>query len=612
MSPSLGLLSKDSDWTLISELESLYVRARTFKRQYYGQWRRNYLLLNAKMWSENRPSWMPSPVDSEIYPIISSYIAWMMDQQVSFSVSPAANPHTPFASYMNKLAVDLETVLESNWELNDYRSPIQLALWDATQCGSGILKAVWDTGSDGGLGNALIKRIDPWNFYPDPNATSMDDANFFIEVKRLSFDELQRHYPLAYDNIMYNVRVLEDGASGPGDDPRPFIYDNSRRPMTNLGALPGGSGQYGLPGQSRMHATNVPGINVYECWIRENNIETDLTPDTDPLSDLSNNSPLISDRWRVVVHAAGVVLMDELAIDLWEYSRHPYARYVFDDIGEFWGISLISHLSNPQIAVNRLLSSLQHNAEITGNPVYLEPSNSGISRQAIINRPGERLQYNSGAGSGQNQPHWMEPPSMPAYLMDMVKFWIERMQNISGMAPLAGSKDGGPGARASERTVTSVQESSFVRIRNSLRNLETTLRSIGNMLSQLIIENYTIPRTMAIVGPDGIKSALSLSAKHFYSPYRNQDGQRFAPLRYSLIVTAGANNPTSRQARIAEADTLFALGAIDQQAVLEAHGYPNWQPIIQRITQQQQQLALLGQLGQAQHPGARQRARRKE
>lgn len=392
------------------------------------------------------------------------------------------------------------------------------------------------------------------------------------------------------------------------DQPRPFIYESENRQMANPSALPGGtfqnptpstaSGSFGLPGQSRLSWVNQLGIDVKECWVRENVIGD--PPETDEMSDLSD-APNISDRWRVIVHAAGVVLLDELAEDLWEESRHPYDRFVFDDIGEFWGISLVTHLSNPQIAINRILAAVQQNAELTGNPILLEPSNSGVSRIPITNRPGERIQTNTGAANGMAKPEWMLPPTVPPYILDLLKFWISRMENTSGISGIA--KGQSPPGRNAQSTVSHVQEAGFVRIRAGQHNLESTLRNLGNMLCQLIIQNYTASRTVAIVGPSGVKTALSLSAKHFYSPYRDASGQKNLPLKYSLIVTAGAKNPTSRSSRIAEADTLFALGAIDAQADLEAHNYPQWQDIVQRMNQQKLQLALAGELAKANKQG---------
>ena len=111
---------------------------------------------------------------------------------------------------------------------------------------------------------------------------------------------------------------------------------------------------------------------------------------------------------------------------------------------------------------------------------------------------------------------------------------------------------------------------------------------VGNLVANLIVQNYDAPRIVAIVGDDGVDTAIRLAAQHFYMP-KMIDGKVAAePLRISLIVKAGSSAPTSRQARIAEADALFAMHAIDSQAVLQAHAWPNWQSVVQRMQQQAQ------------------------
>ena len=78
-------------------------------------------------------------------------------------------------------------------------------------------------------------------------------------------------------------------------------------------------------------------------------------------------------------------------------------------------------------------------------------------------------------------------------------------------------------------------------------------------------------------------------------------------MKFSIQCMAGSGNPTSRQARIAEADALVALGMIDRQAVLMTHNFPHWQDIEKRMeAKEQAQLAAIasGQAAQAaQHGG---------
>ena len=196
-------------------------------------------------------------------------------------------------------------------------------------------------------------------------------------------------------------------------------------------------------------------------------------------------------------------------------------------------------------------------------------------------------------------PKWMQPPEMPQYVMNVVQFWISRMENISG---LSGPQKGQPASgRPAQQTVQATQEAGFVRIRSALRNLERCLGGIGNLVANLIVQNYDAPRVVAIVGDDGVDTAIRLAAQHFYMP-KMIDGKVAAePLRFSLVVKAGSSAPTSRQARIAEADALFAMHAIDSQAVLQAHAWPGWQAVVERM----QKAAAEAQAQQAQQQGSK-------
>jgi hypothetical protein len=588
----------DDDIQLTSELTYLYTLARSRKRRMYSVWRKNYLLLVNRAWTDFRASsWMPSPTDSEIYPIISSVAGWMTDQEVTATISASANPNTAYAAYLDKLALDLQAVYNSNWTNLNFDRQVNLAIIDAALYGSGIFKSVWDSGFDEGMGQALLQRVDPWSVYPDPNATSLEDMTFLIEVRRMSYDEIKRRFPLAYNAVVANHEALEQGTSS-DIDIRPVLNDSEQYPKTNLGwttgpgssSNPGGQA-YGLPGQSRRSATQTPGILVYETWMREGTVTNiEETPQGEkPNPELEYPDKIVTDSWRVVIHAANIVLLDEKAEDLWTSGRHPYSKFEFDDIGEFWGIPLVSHLAPAQVAINRLLASVQQNAELTGNPIFLESANNGLSRTTIINKPGTRLIMENTPGNQSPPPAWLTPPSIPQFIQDLIKFWIDRMENISGLAQI--SKGRQPPARTPGSTTTSVQESGFVRIRRALRNLQYALREAAQLQCELICENYTTPRIVSVVGDSGEPTSLALAARHFYDP--NREGAM--PFKYSLLVDCGANNPTSRQSRIAEADTLFAMQAIDRKAVLDAHNYPSRDEIEKRMEAMEQQAAMSGQ-----------------
>lgn len=338
---------------------------------------------------------------------------------------------------------------------------------------------------------------------------------------------------------------------------------------------------------SASHIADNTGVTVFECWIRDHERWTDRETDPD------DPTIRVYDCWRVIVFAGNKIIMDERADDLWEDGRHPYERFVTHDNGEFWGWSMVEYLTPMQLAINRLLASIEHNIDLTGNPVFLEETGSGLPRQSITNQPGQRVTVNP-----NKRAEWLMPPPIHPAMPEMIRFYIGEMERVSGLSAIVRGMS--PGGRQASSVLDSVQEASFVRVRMALRNLEWTLRAAGERTASLVVENYTVPRILAITGNEGQQTATFLKGRHFFVP---TSGGGNMPLRFSLMVEAGSSLPTSHQARAQEADVLFAMGGIDRIALLEAHNYPNRANINQRI----QNLEAIGQFSP---PGARQRSQR--
>lgn len=570
---------------LISRLRRLFNVARDAKRARYNTWIRNYRLVNNQFGGGNS-SWMPAPKDSEIYPTLSALVGWMTDQNTQIQLTPATDPYGPYYDMVNQKANDLSTVYYSTWQTENYNAQIKLALWDEFLYGAGVIKSVWDNALAGGMGNAVIRRVDPWAWYVDPNATSELDMEYCVEVRRMSRNEIERRFPDAYD-------FLAGGGGGENIDERPQLFQGqSTIPMTGAVQFPNSNVSLTYAKSRGAITDPLPGYVVYEFWIRENSEWYD-DPTKPALSERH-----IYDRWRVIVMCENTILMDKYADEIFSHGQQPYDRMVFDDVGEFYGISLVDHLAHPAIYINRLLTALQHNAELTGNPIFLDVKNSGLDRTPIVNRPGQRLSINATAANAGMGPKWLEPPTMPGEVSDLIEFWISRIENVSGLSAIV--RGATPTARNAEGVISSIQEAAFVRIRSGLANLEATLRSSSYKNLDNIIDFYTEPRIVGIIGPDGEMTAKSLHAQHFNVP---TPGGKPIPLRYLILVQAGASAPTSRQARIAEADQLGAIGIVDDEYVLQAHQIPHAKEILARKYDKMQK-------GLFAPAGARQRAGR--
>lgn len=595
--PDTTEMDEYEQFVLCGRLMELYSLAKDAKQRRHAEWARNYMLtFNRSSGSNTRPG--SGVRDSEIYPIIRNRIAWMTDQKVDFNVFPAVDPQSEFAQFQMKIGQHMEMILGSNWQVQGWYRQQSLVLWDSAICGAGILKAVWDSGLDGGLGNVAMQRRDPWSIYPDADATSMEDLSYLFEVKRMSLDEIQRKFPDTSRSMIEDVVATGDSGDLPSR-PGPQVGMTNR--MVVPGNIPGNEGTpWGTPGQGTQSADNVlqNGVNVYECWIREN-VEFERET-TDPLLGESEN--VVTDEWRVVVFTGNHVLLDTTATDLWQHNHHPYSRYVDDETGEFWPVPIVSYLAPCQIAIDRLLAAMQSNAELTGNPVFMDVANSGLGRTQMVNRAGLRVTLDASVANTQGaKPGWLTPPSMSGDTMQLIKLWQACMENISG---LNAAQKGAVGAgRQAAQTMQSAQEAGFVSIRMSQRNMETALAITGTLLCHLIAQNYTTPRVVAIVGDKGTQTSILLASRHFYSPSRDFKTKKYdmTPLVFALNVSAGSDRPTSRQARIAEADALFAMKAVDQTYVLQAHQVGDAEEIIQRM--QKQAIDIATAAAQAKGPG---------
>src|SRR5215469_1649099 len=155
MAPNASLLSSTQtalipgrsgldDYDRVQALNTLYYIARDQKRTLYQSWSRNYKIIKNRLQGSNLASWLPQPRDSEIYPVISSLVAWMTDQDPDVGFLPAADPNSVYYDDCQKLASDPDMVYQSVWMNEDYDREIKIMLWDTFLFGLGTLKVIWD------------------------------------------------------------------------------------------------------------------------------------------------------------------------------------------------------------------------------------------------------------------------------------------------------------------------------------------------------------------------------------------------------------------------------------------------------------------------------------
>lgn len=571
---------------LAGTVRELFYRARDSRRPIVAQWKTNYRVLNNKTWSSRSEPWMPAPEISNIWPIIASLVAWMTDQRPTALVTPSIPPFSDSADFYDQIAEHMNACLRSTWSGNMADAEVEKMLWDVCTYQVGYMKSVWEPWLADGLGDAMMRRVDPFTLYPDPFARSMDQLNYITEAKIMSTDDVERAWPGSTKRINAGATEQIDEAPHRAD-----ATTSQNQPRVNLGPISPSTYSRFAPSerQSNMLITEDPVVVVLECWIRQS--ET-ITHKDDPT--IQEGTARVIDRWKCIVTCGQTVLMEAFADEIYGHNTHPYDKMCLFDTGEWYGPCLVEFLTSPQESINRMLANMEQNIMLVGNPILYESPRQG-SRTTKTNRPGQRIQ------GRRDEVGWLEPPTLHPDMINLIQYYESKIETISGLSAIV--RGFSPTGRNSSDVLSSVQDSAFVRVRATLRNLERCLRGVTQKMVGNIAEFYTEPRMIAIAGPGSDKTRYAIKSRHFYTVNDGTE-EDSTPLRFTVMADAGSEHPTSRGARQEQANFLFSVGAIDEIEVLKAHQWPNWREVAGRVMDMK---ATTGQLGQA--PGKRQATR---
>lgn len=577
------------DHETLALVESLFKEARKEKRRLLPKWNSYYRLVRNDAWSQFRDKSLPSPSSSEVYPTLHTLIAYCLDQFPEFQVSPALDIRDfqtlPPDDLVAEKSRDMEDLLRSWWITAGAHARMEPILWDAFTFGAGIIKTGLNQTAQDGLGEVFLSRVDPYDFLPDPNASSFEDASYCVEVSHIPLYELKRRFPDRADLV-----EEEEQSITPVADRRPkppgggLTVVSQTGSIDRTGEFPGTPGtrtgnRWAKAGDKPEDYTRV--VRLIEVWVRGVERE-EIEVDGETLY-------IDAPKWEYIAAAGGVVLTEDTS-NPYDHGQLPYVRLPMVENGEFWSIPLTEHLRPNQIALNRLLAAMQQHAELCGNPILIEPEMAGTGNQKWHNRPGMRVATNIQA---TNLIRWLDPPNMSPTVMNLVGFHRDTIDRVSGISAVARGSQ--LRRREPAAAVDAVQEASFVRVRAVLRNYEESLRQAGDLTASNVVQFYNERRTIPIIGPSGSRASITLAPNHFMIPQADvvdPDKQLDdVPMKFRTWVTAGSSQPISRMARAAEADQLFEMDAIDRAELLRAHNYPNADKLAADMDAKEQQAA---------------------
>ena len=449
-----------------------------------------------------RPEYKSDLVSNYIFSIIETIRPIMLDNDPKFQSIPRQPSGMKFAN-------DLQEILSYEWEREDMSRKLYRELITTLVTGTSIFFLPWNSEEK----EVKSIMVSPYNIFPDPLATSVEDAEFIIYASYRHVGRLKRLFPDKADR-------LSGGQVNYGE----LVHDNNEK-------------------------SNVLNqVLVLEIWTRDY--------DTHEEEKDSHKKRLKYPNGRVITLCPelGVVLKD--VANPYSDGRFPFVLLKDYDIpGKFWGEGEVAQLLSPQKHMNDLNNAILDNAKTTANMPWIIDKNAGVAQGKITARPGLIIRKNPGSEVRREQ-----PPGMPAYVINAVSEYKADMEQISGIFDtLKGNSETGV---YTAQGILALQEAGQARIRLKVKIMEDSLGKLANMWFSRMKQFWKEDRWIRISLFDG-----SYDMRKFRAATLKED--------YDVRILAGSTMPVNRGAmldlmiRLAQTQMPDGSTLVDREAVAE-------------------------------------------
>lgn len=184
----------------------------------------------------------------------------------------------------------------------------------------------------------------------------------------------------------------------------------------------------------------------------------------------------------------------------WTGGMMPLQTIQYTTIpGRLWGIGLIQPLLELQMLYNQGRAQVVENADLMGNPKWLIPKTSGLSRDALSNsKPGEKVFYNANSGPAPQQ---IAAAPLPNYVLDNIRQLSAEMLDIAGVHSTS------LGKRAigieSGKAIEALSNKDMQQLQVTQNNIERAVRDMGAIILSMFKRFYTEEMMMRILDDTG-------------------------------------------------------------------------------------------------------------
>jgi hypothetical protein len=474
--------TKKKNEASVADLKNLFEKFKSARKPFEPDWFLNSAFFVGQQWLYwnhgrlDRPrlaKYRETIVDNRILPLVTARVAKKVKSRPNF----VATPFTGSESDVDAAKVT-EKVMQFDWTYLDLQQKLYQAELFADIVGAGFWKIYWDSslgdkaevvvdaqgqpvevggrilkaedvGEEGlpeglsvkevAVGDVCVDVVSPFHFYPDPLATSMSELTQCFEEKVRSPDYVKERFGV-------DLQPDTEAPAGPVES----------RIFSSL-----------MPGTG----TGYKGVKLYEFWSK-------------PCASYPNG--------KRAVWAKDQMLSEE------DNPVDPMPYVMFSGVkvpNRFWPTAIATQLRGPQIALNKLESQVQENANRLGNPSLLKSRQANVFYGGV---PGEEVLYDSTVSDAV--PQFLTPPNMPTYVLERAQRIIESMNEISGLHEVSNASV--PTGVTAASAINLLQEADDTRIGPEVQDMEFALGQAGTKVVRLRAKFNSDERLMRIAGED--------------------------------------------------------------------------------------------------------------
>lgn len=434
----------EKDKKLASDIYKKFRDSMLAKSKFTEKWFTYLNAWNNSLYEDSKkPSYRTNHVSNFIYSSIESMRPVLFNQSPKFEAIPVTAEGMQYAN-------DINTILDWEWHRTNMQ---EIALANSIYTfvlGTSVimLPYVYDKNPKAEVdGNVTPIPVSPFNIYPDPLATSIEDAEYIIYANYEHVNKLKKRYPDKKDFIQGSDINYSELVNDRNDNAR---VDNQ--------------------------------VLLLEMWCR------DYTTFDDEDGQKKYKYP----KGRVIICAPELDLILEDKKNPYDSGRFPF--FLFKDIDvpfQFWGEGEVKWLLSPQQQANDLYNQIIDNAKSTANMQWVIDKNAGIPKGELTNRPGLIIRKNPGSEVRRDS-----PPSMPMYVQQMIETLKGDIEVVSGIHDVTRGQT--PSGVQSASAIIALQEAAQTRMKLKGTLYENALGVFGtewyNRIKQFWKFNRIIPK----------------------------------------------------------------------------------------------------------------------